>query len=82
MGAYERLLGDAMIGDGALFASQHGVEAAWAVVQPVLGQATPVHEYSPGAWGPPEAEELTTGVCECRSPVWLLSHAKAGGSSG
>ncbi|MDO8540213.1 MAG: glucose-6-phosphate dehydrogenase [Opitutaceae bacterium] len=81
MGAYERLLGDAMIGDGTLFAGQHGVEAAWAVVQPVLGHATPLHEYKPGTWGPSEAEELTTGICECRSPVWLLPHAKDGESS-
>jgi glucose-6-phosphate 1-dehydrogenase len=33
---YERLLGDAMIGDGALFTSEDAVEAAWAVVDPVL----------------------------------------------
>ena len=33
---YERLLGDAMAGDGALFASQVAVEAAWAIVDGVL----------------------------------------------
>ena len=33
---YERLLGDAMAGDGALFTRQDAVEAAWAVVDPVL----------------------------------------------
>jgi glucose-6-phosphate 1-dehydrogenase len=33
---YERLLGDAMIGDGALFTREDAVEAAWAVVDPVL----------------------------------------------
>ncbi len=57
--AYERLLGDAMAGDAMLFAREDGVEAAWAVVQPVLGDATPVHEYEPGTWGPPEAARLT-----------------------
>jgi glucose-6-phosphate 1-dehydrogenase len=57
MGAYERLLGDAMVGDGTLFAGQDGVEAAWAVVQPILGSVTPVHLYDPGTWGPPEAEK-------------------------
>ena len=61
--AYERLLGDAMVGDGTLFASQDGVEAAWAVVQPILGLVTPVHEYEPGTWGPSEAEKLTAGIC-------------------
>jgi glucose-6-phosphate 1-dehydrogenase len=72
MDAYERLLSDAMIGDGTLFAGQDGVEAAWAVVQPVLGSVTPVHDYQPGTWGPPEAGKLTAGICGCDSPVWLL----------
>ncbi|MCA1732402.1 MAG: glucose-6-phosphate dehydrogenase, partial [Acidobacteria bacterium] len=58
MDAYERLLGDAMAGDAALFARQDGVEAAWAIVQPILGTSTPPHEYEPGTWGPPEAAEL------------------------
>ncbi len=62
MDAYERLLGDAMAGDGTLFARQDGVEAAWAIVQPILGGATPVHEYEPGTWGPAEAERLTADV--------------------
>ena len=61
MDAYERLLGDAMIGDGTLFARQDAVEAAWTVVQPVLGNVTPVHEYQPGTWGPKEADRLTEG---------------------
>jgi glucose-6-phosphate 1-dehydrogenase len=58
MDAYERLLGDAMEGDPALFARQDGVEAAWAIVQPILGAATPLHEYEPGTWGPPESAAL------------------------
>ncbi len=62
MDAYERLLGDAMAGDGILFAREDGVEAAWAIVQPILGSVTPVHEYEPGTWGPPEAEALTADV--------------------
>ncbi len=74
MGAYERLLGDAMVGDGTLFAGQEGVEAAWAVVQPILRSVTPVHIYEPGTWGPLEAEELTAGICGCHSPVGLSPH--------
>jgi len=74
MAAYERLLGDAIVGDGTLFASQDGVEAAWAVVQPVLGLVTPVHGYQPGTWGPIEAEKLTAGICGCDSPASLLPH--------
>jgi glucose-6-phosphate 1-dehydrogenase len=80
MDAYERLLSDAMVGDGTLFASQDGVEAAWAVVQPILGLVTPVHEYEPGTWGPSEAEKLTAGICGCDSPVWLLPHGHDGES--
>ena len=55
MDAYERILSDAMAGDGTLFAGQEGVEAARAIVQPVLGSVTPVHDYEPGTWGPSEA---------------------------
>ncbi len=62
LGAYERLLGDAMEGDPTLFARQDAVEAAWAIVEPVLGDATPLHSYEPGTWGPREAERLTTAA--------------------
>jgi glucose-6-phosphate 1-dehydrogenase len=78
MSAYERLLGDAIVGDGTLFAGQDGVEAAWAVVQPVLGLVTPVHDYEPGTWGPSEAEKLAAGICGGHSPVWLLPPVKDG----
>jgi glucose-6-phosphate 1-dehydrogenase len=67
MDAYERLLGDAMAGDGILFAREDGVEAAWAIVEPILGSVSPVHEYEPGTWGPPEAEALTAEVGGWRS---------------
>jgi len=76
--AYERLLGDAMAGDGTLFAGQDGVEAAWAVVQPVLGSVTPVHEYQPGTWGPSEAEKLKASICGCDGPAWHLPQGKDG----
>ena len=59
MDAYERLLGDAMDGDATLFARQDGVEAAWSIVEPILGDVTPVQEYEPGTWGPAEADRLT-----------------------
>jgi glucose-6-phosphate 1-dehydrogenase len=62
MEAYERLLGDAMAGDATLFSRQDGVEAAWAIVDPILGGATSVHEYEPGTWGPPDAARLTADV--------------------
>ena len=80
MSAYERLLGDAMAGDGTLFAGQDGVEAAWAIVQPILDLTSPVHEYDAGTWGPPEAENFKTGICGCHDPVWVFPHRKDGES--
>jgi glucose-6-phosphate 1-dehydrogenase len=61
MDAYERLLGDAMKGDPTQFAREDYVEEAWRIVGPVLGKATPVHEYEPGTWGPKEADRLIAG---------------------
>ena len=55
---YERLLSDAMAGDGALFATQDAVEAAWKVVDAVLVDHHPVLPYAPGTWGPAEADAL------------------------
>ncbi|MEO7116756.1 MAG: glucose-6-phosphate dehydrogenase [Caldimonas sp.] len=58
---YERLLGDAMAGDGALFTSQDAVEAAWAVVDGVLADHSPALPYAPGTWGPKAADALIAG---------------------
>jgi glucose-6-phosphate 1-dehydrogenase len=55
---YERLLGDAMRGDPSLFAREDSVEEAWRVVNPILGTATPLFEYEPNTWGPPEANQM------------------------
>jgi glucose-6-phosphate 1-dehydrogenase len=66
--AYERLLSDAMRGDKMLFVREDAVDAAWAIVDPVLGDATPVHEYEPGTWGPPEADQLAADVGGWRNP--------------
>ncbi len=58
MGAYERLLGDAMKGDATLFAREDAVEAEWRIVAPILNSTTPPHEYDVGTWGPVEADRL------------------------
>jgi glucose-6-phosphate 1-dehydrogenase len=58
MQPYERLLADAMHGETLLFAREDGVEAAWAVVEPVLEQHAPVVTYAAGSWGPSEADAL------------------------
>ena len=55
---YERLLGDAMNGDGALFTREDAVEAAWEVVDPVLKAHHRIRPYRRGSWGPKEADAL------------------------
>jgi glucose-6-phosphate 1-dehydrogenase len=55
---YERLLEDAMAGDGALFTREDAVEAAWAVVDPVLKTHHRVRPYRRGSWGPKAADAL------------------------
>src|SRR5215471_9466804 len=57
MDAYERVLGDAMAGDATLFAREDYVEEAWRIVDPVLKASTPVYDYEPGSWGPPEVDQ-------------------------
>ena len=68
MEAYERRIGDAMIGDASLFARQDGVEATWRVVDPILTAPTPVHEYEPGTWGPDESKALIAPFGGWQSP--------------
>ena len=60
---YERLLYDCMIGDATLFQRADMIEAAWAVVTPVLDvwNAIPARDfpdYPAGSWGPSDADEL------------------------
>jgi glucose-6-phosphate 1-dehydrogenase len=55
---YERLLGDAMAGDGALFTREDAVEAAWVAVDKVLYHHAAALPYARGSWGPPEADAL------------------------
>jgi glucose-6-phosphate 1-dehydrogenase len=62
MSAYERLIGDAMMGDSTLFARQDSAEAQWRIVDPILGNSTSLHEYDQGSMGPAEAAEIAKGV--------------------
>jgi glucose-6-phosphate 1-dehydrogenase len=55
---YERLLSDAMIGDGSLFTREDAVEAAWTVVDPVLKKHHRVHPYKRHTWGPKAADAI------------------------
>jgi glucose-6-phosphate 1-dehydrogenase len=58
MRPYDRLIGAALDGDRWLFARQDTVEAAWRVVDPILGDVVPAHPYAKGTWGPKEADRL------------------------
>ncbi|MDX8446408.1 glucose-6-phosphate dehydrogenase [Mesorhizobium captivum] len=55
MPPYERLIGDAMNGNGQLFTRQDAAELAWRIVGPVLGDTTPPQIYAPKTWGPADA---------------------------
>jgi glucose-6-phosphate 1-dehydrogenase len=65
---YERLLGDAIRGDSLLFVREDGVEAAWGVVDPILGNVAPVHEYEPNTWGPVETKQIISGDDRWHNP--------------
>jgi glucose-6-phosphate 1-dehydrogenase len=66
--AYERLLGDAMAGDGALFTSAEAVEAAWTAVDRVLVDHPAVVPYEAGSWGPKEADALAAATGGWQDP--------------
>jgi glucose-6-phosphate 1-dehydrogenase len=59
MAPYERLLGDAMQGEETLFVREDSIEAQWRIVDPILGNTTPVLEYAPNTWGPSESDKMT-----------------------
>ncbi len=65
---YERLLGDAMRGDGALFTREDAVEAAWAVVDPILTHHHRVRPYRRNTWGPKEANSILAPGCTWHNP--------------
>jgi glucose-6-phosphate 1-dehydrogenase len=68
LGAYEVLISSALIGDTAHFAREDEVEAAWAIVDPLLQAPAAPIEYLPGSWGPPQAERLLQGPCGWHNP--------------
>ena len=74
MDAYQRLLTDAMRGDQLLFVRQDAVEAAWAIVDPILGDCCPTEMYQPGTWGPPDARELAADIGGWHDPVVDAAH--------
>jgi glucose-6-phosphate 1-dehydrogenase len=75
MTPYERLLGDAIRGDAMLFVREDAVEAAWHVVDPVLGNRTPVHEYESKTWGPAEADPMIEADGGWHNPASVVQAA-------
>ncbi len=69
MSPYERLLGDAINGEGLLFARQDGVEEAWRVVDKILTHHHVAHPYPRGSWGPKEANRMIEAFGGWHDPV-------------
>ncbi|MGA9667679.1 MAG: glucose-6-phosphate dehydrogenase [Terracidiphilus sp.] len=65
---YERLLSDAMVGNGALFTREDSVEAAWTAVDPVLRSHPKARSYKRGTWGPKAADALVAGYGGWHNP--------------
>jgi glucose-6-phosphate 1-dehydrogenase len=76
MDAYERVLGEAMAGDPTLFAREDYVEEAWRIVDPVLKANTPICQYEPGNWGPPEVEHRLVPPGGWHNPVVTTQPAR------
>jgi len=56
--AYQTLILDVLTGDQTSFVRDDMVEASWQLYTPLLNAEIPVHSYSAGTWGPPEADHL------------------------
>ena len=69
MRPYDRLIGAALDGNRLPFARQDAVEAAWRVVDPMLGDVVPAHTYQRGSWGPKEADALLPDGDTWHDPV-------------
>jgi glucose-6-phosphate 1-dehydrogenase len=69
---YEVLLNAALVGDSTRFTRQDGIEETWRVFQPLLDAPPPVHPYTPGTWGPKQAQDLLADYGGWHEP-WLSS---------
>jgi glucose-6-phosphate 1-dehydrogenase len=69
MRPYDRLIDAALHGERWLFARQETVEAAWRVVDPILGDVVPVQPYARSSWGPKDADELLPEGATWHDPI-------------
>ena len=56
----------ARVAAGAVW--QDVVEAAWAIIDPVIHGPSPMFEYDPGSWGPPQADRLVADIGGWNTP--------------
>ncbi|MBN2557015.1 MAG: glucose-6-phosphate dehydrogenase [Anaerolineales bacterium] len=75
--AYERLILDALNGDASLFTRSDEIELGWGIIDPICEaceqpDALPITSYTPGSWGPDEADQLLRGS----HLVWLRGCGK------
>jgi glucose-6-phosphate 1-dehydrogenase len=73
VGAYERLIGAALVGERTLFAREDGVLEAWRIVDPLLGTREAPECYEPGSRGPAAADALVAA-----SGGWRPIHDEIG----
>ena len=67
---YEVLLHAALEGDASRFTRQDAIEESWRIVEPLLEQPGPVRSYTPGTWGPREAQTIVHGLGRWFTP-WV-----------
>ncbi|MEQ7129121.1 glucose-6-phosphate dehydrogenase [Actinopolymorpha sp. B11F2] len=66
---YDRLIGAALEGEDFYFAREDSVEAAWRIVDPILGDVVPLHTYAPSTWGPQEAADVLPAGTRWHDPA-------------
>ena len=66
---YQRLLGDAMRGNGELFGREDAIDAQWRIVESIVKNPPAVQEYEPGTWGPASADALIGADGPWRNPA-------------
>ncbi|MGB6691083.1 MAG: glucose-6-phosphate dehydrogenase [Terracidiphilus sp.] len=69
MDAYERVLGDAMAGNPGHFAREDYVEEAWRIVDPIMKNPPPVHEYERNTWGPDQVDATVVPPGGWHNPI-------------
>ena len=69
MPPYQRLLCDALRGDGELFGREDIVDAQWRIVEPVLTHSPACEDYEPGCSGPRAANALIGADGPRRNPT-------------